>query len=117
MLITSNAFINEDMRLQPGDRFRVYSTDPFTKHDNTKLLNGEWLTVLMSDNKKTKITTEARNKYIGHAHEPVVDLEIEARCNIGTNFSIYWWEMDAVEVADPSDYFLRMQKTQSLPII
>ena len=57
MIIRSSNYINEDMRLQPGDKFLVSIKNHVSEIDNSEKLNGYWLTVEEVDEHSQNIKT------------------------------------------------------------
>ena len=112
MLITSRDFINDEMRLRPGDLFRVsvyYETDEFgDEYENTTPdsceemsgLSGQWGTVASVEKESFGCFGPDDNFYAGYIHHAVP----ETLC--GTDFAAWkwsWYHMDAVDIRRAPD--------------
>lgn len=117
MIIEGPNFINEKMKLNIGDRFRVYinmETDEWGDYDSyastpnanedMARLNGQWLIVTGVTDELQEYTHEYETEYEGYIHT-------------AHNSSWEWWwmHMDAVELNTRKNVPIRTEKFMALP--
>lgn len=117
MILEGKEFINEELKLSPGDRFRVYidtvldEDDYFdyyfsTPNSNEDMarLNGQWLIVTGVTDELQEYTHEYETEYEGYIHT-------------AHNSSWEWWwmHMDAVELNSLTNVPIRTEKFMALP--
>ena len=117
MILEGREFINEELKLSPGDRFRVYidmvldEDDYFdyylsTPNSNPEMarLNGQWLIVTGVTDELQEYTHEDEQEYKGYIHT------IEDR-----QWEWWWMHMDAVELNILTNVPIRTDKFMALP--
>ena len=117
MILEGREFINEELKLSPGDRFRVYidtvldEDDYFdyylsTPNSNEDMarLNGQWLIVTGVTDELQEYTHEYETEYEGYIHTAHNSL-----------WEWWWMHMDAVELNSLTNVPIRTDKFMGLP--
>ena len=117
MILEGREFINEELKLNIGDRFRVHinmETDEWGDYDyhlstpNTNedmaCLNGQWLIVVEVAEEKDEYTHEYELNYEGYVHTAHNSL-----------WEWWWMHMDAVELNVLTNVPIRTDKFMALP--
>ena len=117
MILEGREFINEELKLSPGDRFRVYidmvldEYDCFdyylstpNSNDDMARLNGQWVIVTGVTDELQEYTHEDEQEYKGYIHT------IEDR-----QWEWWWMHMDAVELNTRTNVPIRTDKFMALP--
>ena len=118
MIIRSDDFINEDMRLEVGDKFLVRVKNHLSENDDADKLNGQWLTVRRVEEIKRKVTTMESGELFAYKHHAKKDAKIEEAAGHSTTCFFCWFDMEAVETsAVPVGYqaYSFKQKNTALP--
>lgn len=99
MILTGSKYVNAEMKLETGDRFRVRIQDDAPNSTaGMARQNGKWQTVARRSNQKSQL-------YSGYYYS----------CR-EIDYSWYWFHMDAIEKAEnmPLENILQM-KVSALP--
>ena len=99
MYLVGEEYINKDLKLEPGDRFRVHIELVYDEDDNldesestpnaNELMaryNGRWLTVTRVSEEPDIFYGEDHSWYEGYVHN-----------TRDTNWSWWWFHMDAID--------------------
>ena len=101
MIVQGPQYIHEELNLKPGDRFLVNIRYPLTVHDEAYKLNGQWLTIERVHNRKDSLfPMGAEDEMCGYPHLPKRDKAISKECDYATNSNFYWWDMEAIDIAN-----------------